>query len=363
MLPTSCLLLLTLLPLSWQTTSLEKATIDTVVGTGQPGYSGDGGPAVKAQLNQPFDVIFDPAGNLYLSDTANHCVRKVDAASHVITTIAGNGQKGFSGDDGPATRAQLDEPYGLALDPEGNLYIVDRLNRRIRVVDSKSQTIRTFAGNGAETFSGDGGPATTAGIVEPNDACYDPRSRLLIADVAGHRLRAVDLKTGTIKTIAGTGSPSHDGDGGPPHLAALNGPRAVSVLSNGSILILERNGNTLRQITPDGSRIQTIAGTGQKGYSGDGGPATKATFNGPKEMALDPAGNIYIVDTENQAIRRIDAKSGIISTVAGNGTRGGKGNGGSATRAQLDRPHGVVVAPDGSLLIGDTNNHRVRQAR
>jgi DNA-binding beta-propeller fold protein YncE len=338
------------------------APITTVAGTGRPGDSGDGGPAVRAELNQPFDVVFDAAGNLYFADTGNHKIRRVDARSGAITTVAGSGTKGFAGDGGPATQAQLNEPYGLALDSAGNLYFADRLNRRVRRVDGRSGIITTLAGDGSKTFSGDGAPGPRAGLVEPNGVALDRAGRrLYIADVADHRIRVVDLSSGTITTFAGTGQGKHAGDGGPAKAASIAGARAVDVAPDGSVLILERQGNTLRAVDPATGIITTRAGTGAKGNTGDGGPPTAATFNGPKELAVDTTGNVFIVDTENHSIRRIDAATGVVSTVAGSGRRGGNGDGGPATSAELDRPHGVAVAPDGSLYIGDTGNHRVRR--
>jgi sugar lactone lactonase YvrE len=337
-------------------------TITTAVGTGRPGDSGDGGPAARAELNQPFDLVFDAAGNLYLADTGNHRIRRVDARSGTITTVAGSGAKGFSGDGGKATEARLDEPYGLALDDQGNIYFADRLNARVRRVDGRSGVITTVAGNGSKTYSGDGGSAPQAGLVEPNGVALDRTGRTLyIADVANHRVRAVDLASGTIATFAGTGQGRHAGDGGPATAASIAGARAVDVAPDGTVLILERQGNTLRAVDLRTGTITTRAGTGAKGNSGDGGPATAATFNGPKELAVDTAGNVFIVDTENHAVRRIDAQTGTVSTVAGSGRRGPGGDGGPATSAELDRPHGVAVAADGALSIGDTNNHRVRR--
>jgi DNA-binding beta-propeller fold protein YncE len=339
-----------------------EPVITTAVGTGQPGYQGDGGPARQALLNMPFDVAFDRAGNLYLSDTFNHCVRKVDSRTGLITTVAGQGKAGFSGDGGPATQARLNEPYGLALDAAGNLYFADRLNRRVRRVDARSGLITTVAGDGSKIASGDGGAASAAGLVEPNGVALDPAgSRLFIADVADHRIRVVDLRDGRIATFAGTGQGRHSGDGGLASAASIHGARAVEVGPDGTVYILERQGNTLRSVDPATGIITTRAGTGKKGYSGDGGPATAATFDGPKELALDHKGNLLIVDTENHAIRRIDAKTGRVSTVAGSGHRGGEGDGHAASSAQLDRPHGVAADRNGALYIGDTGSHRIRK--
>jgi DNA-binding beta-propeller fold protein YncE len=339
-----------------------SAVITTAVGTGRQGYSGDGGPADRALLNNPFDVAFDAGGNLYLSDTFNHCIRRVDARSGTITTVAGEGMKGFSGDGGLATKARLDEPYGVVLDKAGNLYFADRLNRRVRRVDGKTGVISTLAGDGSKTYSGDGGPADHAGLVEPNGVALDPDGRrLFIADVADHRVRVVDLTSGTITTFAGTGKGRHSGDGGPASDAAIFGARAVEVGADGTVYILERQGNTLRAVDPRTRMMSTIAGTGAKGYSGDGGPARSATFNGPKELAIDRSGNLLIVDTENHAVRRIDARSGVVTTLAGNGQRGGMGDNGPATSAQLSRPHGAAAGPNGAVYIGDTENHRIRK--
>ncbi len=339
-----------------------EPTIGTFAGTGQPGYTGDGQPASHARLNMPFDVAFDQGGNLYISDSFNHCIRRVAATTGTITTVAGSGRKGYSGDGGPAIQAKLDEPYGVVVDRQGNLYFADRLNRRVRRVDAASGQIETVAGNGSKTYSGDGGPAAQAGLVEPNGVALDPdEKRLYIADVAGHRVRVVDLAKRQIATFAGTGEPKHAGDGALASNAAIHGARAVEVAPDGTVFILEREGNRLRGVDPQTGIITTRAGTGAKGYSGDGGPARSATFNGPKELAVDTAGNIFIVDTENHAIRRIDARTNELTTVAGTGQRGGDGDGGPARSARLDRPHGVAVATDGKLYIGDTGNHRVRQ--
>ena len=335
--------------------------ISTVVGTGQAGHSGDGGPAAQACLDNPFDVAFDRAGNLYLSDTFNHCIRRVDASTGVIDTIAGRGEAGYSGDGGRASEALLNEPYGIVLDADGNLYFADRLNRRVRRVDTRG-VITTVAGTGEAVSGGDGGPADRAGLAEPNGVALDAaNARLFIADVAAHRVRVVDLARGTIATFAGSGEARHDGDGGPAARAGIFGARAVQVAADGTVYILERQGSTLRAVDPRSGVIRTVAGTGARGYEGDGGDALAATFNAPKEFAVDPAGNLLIVETENHVFRRIDARTRIVSTIAGNGRHGGEGDGGPATRAGLARPHGVAVGPDGAVYIGDTENHRIRK--
>jgi DNA-binding beta-propeller fold protein YncE len=335
--------------------------ITTVAGTGERGFAGDGGPALRAQLNGPFDVGFDPAGNLYFSDTFNHRIRRIDGRTGIITTVAGNGIAGYSGDGGPATAAAFNEPYGIAVDRNGNIYVADRHNHCVRRIDAASGVATTFAGNGRAGYSGDGGPAAQAGMVEPNGLGFDPaQQRLFIADVADHRVRVVDIATGQIGTFAGTGEPAHSGDGGPSSAAGVFGARAVKVAPDGTVYILERQGSTLRGVDPKSGVITTVAGTGARGYSGDGGPALAAVFDAPKEFALGPDDDILIVDTESHAIRRIEAATGIVETIAG-GHKGPEGDGGAATAAGLGRPHGAVVGPDGAIYIGDTENHRIRK--
>src|SRR5438132_12975483 len=213
--------------------------ITTAVGTGEKGFAGDGGPANAALLNGPFDVAFDPAGNLYFSDTFNNRIRRVDAKTRVISTVAGNGDKGYSGDGGPATAAALNEPYGIVLDRAGNIFIADRLHRRVRRVDAVSGIITTAAGTGEAAYGGDGGPAVRAGLAEPNGLAFDPAQRhLYITDVADHRVRVVDLVAGTIATFAGTGKAEHSGDGGPAREAGVFGARAVKLGADGTVYIL-----------------------------------------------------------------------------------------------------------------------------
>ena len=202
----------------------SEPVITTVAGTGKAGGSGDGGPAVAAELDQPFDLAFDRRGNAYLTDTFNHRIRRIDRATGKIENVAGDGKAGFAGDRGPAVMAELNEPYGIVVDGPGNLYFADRLNRRVRRVDGRTGVITTVAGNGTKAFSGDGGPATDAGLVEPNGVALARDGQwLLIADVAGHRIRRVDLATGQISTFAGTGTGRHDGDGGPAVHASIWG--------------------------------------------------------------------------------------------------------------------------------------------
>jgi sugar lactone lactonase YvrE len=336
----------------------ESGKIQTVVGTGQRGYAGDGGPAVMALLSEPFMCAFDPQGNLYLAEAMNHCVRRVDRDSGVITTVAGTGSEGYSGDGGPAIQATLNQPYSLQVDANGDIYIVDRFNAAIRRVDAATGVITTVAGTGTPGYSGDGGPGNQARMREPNDCFLDGRGGLLIADIQDQRVRRLDLGTGVITTFAGNGEKVRAGDGRPAIEASFLGARAICTDGKGNTYISEREGNGVRVVDANGT-MSTFAGTGERGYSGDGGPALSATWGAPKAIRCDQQGNLLVVDTENHAIRKIDAVTGIVTTVAG-GRLGGEGDGAEAVAAGLDRPHGCDMDPQGNLFIADSNNHRVR---
>ena len=332
--------------------------ITTCAGTGEQGYTGDGGPAAQARLSEPFMCAFDAQGNLYVAEATNHCVRRIDHQTGIITTVAGSGREGYSGDGGPATHATMNQPYSLQIDAAGNIYIVDRLNAAIRKVDSTSGIISTIAGTGEPGSGGDGGPGAAAQLREPNDCCLDGHGGLLIADVQDQRIRRLDLITGIITTVAGNGEKVRAGDGLPATEASLFGARAVCVDSRGNMYICEREGNGLRKVDSTGI-MSTFAGTGERGYSGDGGPALAATWGAPKALRCDRHDNVIVVDTENHAIRRIDVTTGIVTTLAG-GHQSGDGDGGAATAAGLDRPHGCELDAQGNVFIADSNNHRVR---
>ena len=340
-------------------TASSTPTIRTVVGTGAAGYAGDGGPATDATLREPFMCAFDSAGNLFFCEARNHVVRRVDAATGIVTTVAGTGEPGYAGDGGPATDATLHEPYSLAVAADGSIYIVDRLNAAVRRVAGATGVITTVAGTGAPGSSGDGGPGPQAQLREPNDCFLDGRGGLLIADIQDQRIRRLDLAAGIIDTFAGDGAKIRGGDGMPARQASILGARAVCQDGHGNTYIAEREGNGVRVVTAGGI-MGTLAGAaGERGYAGDGGPALAATWGAPKAIRCDAAGNIIVVDTENHAIRRIDANTGIVTTIAG-GRLGGHGDGGPATDAGLDRPHGCGIAANGAIYIADSNNHRVR---
>ena len=338
--------------------NFEKGKIQTFVGTGERGYAGDGGPAASALLSEPFMCAFDAQGNLFVAEAMNHCIRRVDQGTGVITTVAGTGGEGYTGDGGPATQATFNQPYSLQIDGNGDIYIVDRLNAVVRKVDAATGIVTTVAGTGEPGYSGDCGPGSAAQLREPNDCFLDGRGGLLIADIQDQRIRRLDLSTGIIATFAGNGQKERAGDGGPAIEAGILGARAVCNDGMGNTYICEREGNGVRMVNALG-RMSTIAGTGDGGYTGDGGPALTATWGAPKAIRCDLQGNILVVDTENHAIRKIDAASRIVTTVAG-GHKGGDGDGGDAVNAGMDRPHGADVDAQGNIYIADSNNHRVR---
>ena len=339
-------------------THINKGIIQTVVGTGIEGYDGDGGLATDALIGEAYGCAFDTENNLYICDGRNHTIRRIDRSTWVITTVAGTGQSGYSGDGGSATMATMDNLYSLAVDTNGDIYIVDRYNSAIRKVDHSSGTITTVAGTGVPGYSGDGGPGTQAQMKEPNDCFLDGSGGLLIADIQDQRIRRLDLKTGIISTFAGNGQKLRDGDGGPSTEASLMGPRAVCMDNRGNTYIAEREGNGVRKVDTDGI-ISTFAGTGEMGYTGDNEPAVSATWGAPKALRCDLNNNLIVVDTENNAVRQISLDTNIVTTIAG-GHRGRDGDGGYAIHAGLERPHGCGIDNDGNLYIADGMNHRVR---
>ena len=328
----------------------RSGIISTIAGTGVAGYSGDGGPATLAELNQPWSLIMDATGNLYFSDAANQVVRKIDTTG-IITTVAGNGIAGYGGDGGPATQASLNTPSGVAVDSIGNLYIADRFNHRVRIVDPTG-IINTFAGNGIQGFTGDGGPATSAEIGNPKGLLVQG-NQLLISNAGAAHVRVVSFLSKIINTFAGfiTG---FDGDGNPPLATDFDRPTGMFFLSDGSLLVADSLNDRVRRVAA--SATTTLAG----GWVGDNGSALKADFADPENLAFDSAGNYYIADYSGNRIRKVDT-TGKITTVAGNGTSGYSGDGGLATQAQIYLPLGVAVDPTGNLFIADTSNLVIRK--
>jgi sugar lactone lactonase YvrE len=338
------------------------AVIATVAGTGQPENNGAMGKSLELNIGDPFGVEIRPEGALYVTEVRNHRVWRIDRKTGEAKVVAGCGEKGYSGDGGPATEARLNEPYEVRFDAQGNMYFVEMQNHLIRRVDAKTGVISTVAGTGEAGFSGDGGPALSAQFRQPHSIALDGAGGLYVADIGNHRIRRIDLEKGTIETIAGSNERRLPKDRQQARGNPILGPRALFI-RDGVMWIALREGHSVWRMNLKDGVLHHVAGSGAKGYQGDGGPAAAATFNGPKGIALDAGGNIFLADTENQAIRRIDARTNIVTTLAGNGEQGYGGDGGPATSAKLARPHGICVDRDGVVYIGDTLNHRVREVQ
>ena len=353
-----CLIVLSFL----MTTSPPAAVatgVTTVAGTSTDGYSGDGGSAAQAAVSQPFGIVIGPDKALYICEVGSHVIRRVDPKTNVITTVAGNGQKGYSGNGGSATAAALNEPYEVRFDKDGNMFFVEMQNHIVRKVAVATGRIELVAGSGTKGFSGDDGPAIQAQLSRPHSIALDNKGNLYICDIGNHRVRKVDLSTGIISTFAGTGERKPTPDGAPISGTPTNGPRALDFDGRHNLILALREGNAIYRMDLNANTLHHLAGTGKKGYSGDGGPARQAALSGPKGVALGPNGDIYFADTESHTIRVIRVSNGIVETIVGDGKMG-DGPDGVASRCRLDRPHGVFVDAEGRVYIGDSNNHRVR---
>jgi sugar lactone lactonase YvrE/PKD repeat protein len=331
--------------------------INTVADNGTWGYSGDGGAATSAELNCPAGVVLDSSGNLYIADWFNNRIRMVNT-SGIISTVAGNGKEGYSGDGEAATNAELDNPGGVTMDGSGNLYIADTRNNRIRMVNT-SGIISTVAGGGTGGL-GDGGAATNAELNYPIGVALDSSGNLYIADCYNNLIRMVNKSTGFINTVAGNGTGGYSGDGEAATSAELNCPTGVALDSSGNLYIADTNNNCVRMVNMSGI-ISTVAGDGTWGYSGDGGDATSAELGYPFRVTVDSSGNLYIADENNNCIRMVNKSTSIISTVAGNGTQGYAGDGGAATSAELNCPTDVALDGIGNFYIADFRNNRIRK--
>jgi DNA-binding beta-propeller fold protein YncE len=331
---------------------------DKIVLIAGGGSQREGVSATQAHLQEPFGVDFDRAGNLYLVEMTGHRVCRVDAKG-ILITFAGTGRKGSRGDGGPAREAEFNSMHSLAVAPNGDVFVADTWNNRIRRIDAKTGHITAFAGTGEKGFHGDKEPALQAQFGGVYCVALDPRGeRLFVADLDNRRIRAIDLRTGVVTTVAGNGEKGVPQDGAEAIKAPLVDPRAVAVDAQSNVYILERAGHALRVVDAQG-KIRTVAGTGKKGASGDGGPARQATLNGPKHLCIDRDGGVILADTENHVIRKYRPADGTIVRVAGTGTMGSAGLGGSPEKCELDRPHGVQVDATGHLYIADSGNHRV----
>ncbi len=327
--------------------------VSTLIGNGSPGHS-------DQQVNNPYGVLVRDNA-LYFCDLDNQRIRRLDLKTRRTTTIAGNGQRAYAGDGGPAIEGSLNMPHEIVFDAQGHMYIAERDNHVVRKVDGKTGVVSTLAGTGAAGFSGDGGPAARAQLRAPHSIAIAPNGRLLICDIGNHRIRVVTLSTGTIDTYGGTGERLPTPDGAPIKGTPLNGPRTMVIDRDGTIYLALREGNALYRIAPKTGTLHHLAGTGEQGYSGDGGPARVARLAGPKGLALSNR-NLYVADTENHVIRRVDLDSGIISTVLGTGTRG-DGPEPDPLQCKLARPHGLFADAAGVLYVTDSEAHRIRVVR
>jgi DNA-binding beta-propeller fold protein YncE len=322
------------------------------------GGSGGEGPAKEAKLDGPFGIGSDKQGNLYFVEMTGQRVRKLDSRGN-LTTIAGNGKKGSADDSDDPLKAEFNGMHSLAVSPDGDIYLADTWNNRVRKIDGKTGKISIFAGTGEKGFSGDDGPALQAKLGGIYCVALDPRGdRLYLADLDNRRIRWIDLGTGIVKTWAGNGEKGVPEDRTNAKSSPLVDPRAVAVDSSGRVWILERAGNALRVAGP-GGKIRTAAGSGKAGLEGDGGDALKACFNGPKHICIDLDGNIVIADTENHVIRKYMREEGKIIRIAGTGKKGSAGLGGKPEEAELNSPHGVFVDRLGVLYIADSGNGRI----
>ena len=337
---------------------LRGQIITTVAGMGSDLFpDGDGGPAYWAYLGYPMDLVFDDSSNYYIIDAYGHALRKVSAVTGIITTIAGDSTQGYAGDNGPATLAKFNEPTGVTIDSAGNLYVCDNSNNRIRKV-SVTGIVTTVVGTGASGISGDGGPASSATLYLPTSVKFDRYWNLYITERGNNDVRKV-TPSGIITTVAGNGAAGYSGDGGPATTAMLNAPYGLAFDAAGNMYIADAFNEAIRKVSTSGI-ITTIAGNGTAGFSGDSGPATAAELYSPDEIVFDTAGNLYFSDGDNNRIRKI-TPSGIITTIAGNGTSGSWGDGGPATAAEFHAPYGLAFDHRGDLYIADNINQLIRK--
>ena len=334
--------------------------ISTVAGNGQWIYRGDGGLATQSPLFLPMGEAADAAGNLYISDSNNQRIRLVNAATGIMTTVVGNGIAGFGGDGGQATSAMLNSPADVKLDGAGNLYIVDGGNHTVRMVNAATGVIWTIAGIGGDSgYSGDGGPATKAHLAYPSAVAFDGDHSLYISDTGNNAIRKVDLSTGIITTVAGTGAAGYSGDGGQATSAQLYYPWGITLGNDGSLYIADLSNNCIRKVSTTGT-ISTVVGNGTRGYGGDSGPATRAQLNVPASVVMDVAGNLYVADSGNQLVRKVSATNGVIQTIAGVYGGGAIGDGVAANTTTLDGPYALFLDGPGNLYIADMFHQLIR---
>ncbi len=339
--------------------------ITTIAGTGVAGMAAEGDLAERATLNNPFGLVIGPDGALYWAEFGSNRVLRLDLRSRKISVVAGTGMKGHAGDGGPAKSALLSAPHEVRFDSKGNMFVAERDSHVVRFIDMKSGMISTAAGTGVSGYSGDGGPANKAQLAQPHSIALDKSDNVYICDIVNNRVRRIDAKSGIISTFAGTGEAAPTPDEAPLDGTPARGPRSIDSAPDGTMYLILREGNKVFMVDPVQRRMKRIAGTGELGYTGDGGPALSAKFgapgnalNGPKGVAYAADGSLYISDTENHVIRRVDLKQGTISTVVGTGQRG-DGPDGDPLACKLARPHGVFIQGR-TVYIGDSENHRIR---
>ncbi len=346
--------------------TLKAGTIGTIAGTGEPAFSGDGGRAVAASLNEPKSLALDGRGHLFIADAENQVIRKVDITTGLITTVAGRPPMGSNSQPGGCATDQSDPADPAPLDPLADEPL-DRSGgttpKSYRQEADLSGMVRYVVGASTpgNRIQTDGGPATEATLNFPSAIAVDADGHLYIADTMNHRIRKVDVDTGLITTIAGTGHHRFSGDGGPATSASLNEPAALALDSKGSLYIADQSNNRIRKIELKTGLITTVAGTGEAAYSGDGQPAIEACLAGPSGLAIDPDGHLYIADTFNGRIRRVDAETGLITTVAGDGGEYRYQGLANEFSTSLSRPYGIAVNSEGHLLITDSDSHLIRK--
>ena len=338
----------------------NEQNISTIAGTGSAGYSGDGGAATAAKINAPVRVTLDNAGNLYITDRGNNSIRKIHLSTGVITTVAGTGVASFSGDGGSAIAATLNSPNDAIVDVNGNIYIADGQNQRIRKVTESTGVITTIVGTGTAGYNGDGIAANTAEVNNPYDLVIDANGNLLFSDRTNNRVRKITASTNIISTVVGTGAASYSGDGAAATAAGISNPIGLVLDASGNMYIGDYGNKVIRKVNAAGI-ISTFAGTGVVGFTGDGGQATAAELSNASEMTVDQPGNVYISDVTNHRIRKVITSTGIINTIAGNGTAGYNGDGITALAAELNNPSGTVVDANGNMFICDGSNNRIRK--
>ena len=336
--------------------------IETLAGNGKPGDVPDGGgKATEIPIDLPFGVENGPDGALYITTVGSHRVLRLNRKGGTITSVAGTGRKGYAGDGGPATQTMLNEPYEVRFDSRGNMLILEMQNHVLRRVDAQSGTISTLAGDGIAGDRGDGGPAKQARLRHLHSFCLDRKDNIYVSDLANHRVRRIDATTGRIETIAGNGRKELPHEGGIARNEPFLTPQGL-VVRGDDLWIASVSGQSLWRLQLKQGTIHRLAGTGKNGHTGDGGDLLKATFDGPRGMTMSSSGVLYLAEGENNVIRAIDTVRGSIRTLAGVGPKDHlyKGDDITAIRAPLWQPHGVCLGAKDTLIISDTINHRVR---